>query len=262
MADILSKIIEVKRGRLEAAKSETPAELLYERAVEVRRNAKRHALVHALDASRINVIAEFKRRSPSKGQIRPDANPSEIARSYELGGACAVSVLTEKDFFGGTLDDLVAVRKTVSIPVLRKDFIFDAYQVLESAAAGADALLLIAAVLENEDLRMLKEMAEDKFEMDALVEVHTKDEMKRAIGVGSRLIGINNRDLRNFDVSLEISEELATGAPKGTKLVSESGLATRSDIERLRTFGFSGFLVGESLMRAQSPEAVLRELLV
>jgi indole-3-glycerol phosphate synthase len=211
----------------------------------------------ALQRDGINIIAEFKRRSPSKGWIRQDVDPAEIALSYERAGAAAVSVLTEQNRFGGSLDDLRAVRQSVSLPVLRKDFVFDEYQVYESAAAGADALLLIVVELSDDELRRLLRLTEDELGMDALVEVHTRTEMERAVACGAKIIGVNNRDLRTFEVSIETSVELAQFAPAGATLVSESGL-TPEAVARLAAIGYRAFLVGETLMRAEDPVAELR----
>jgi indole-3-glycerol phosphate synthase len=260
--DLLTKIIATKKQRVAAAKKAQPEELLREEAMAERRLAKPHALVGALNQSaRINVIAEFKRRSPSKGVICADADPVNIAREYERGGAVAVSVLTEQDYFDGSLDDLRAVRKAVGLPILRKDFVFDQYQVYESAAAGADSLLLIVAALDDDALAHLRRVTEDELQMDALVEVHTGGEMKRALRSGAKLIGVNNRDLRTFIVSLETSVELAREAPPDVVLISESGLKTAGDLRKLAAHGYEGFLIGESLMRAEQPENVLRELI-
>jgi indole-3-glycerol phosphate synthase len=206
----------------------------------------------------INIIAEFKRRSPSKGMIREDANPIEIARAYETGGAVAMSVLTEEDYFAGSLDDLREVKSTVDLPVLRKDFIVDEYQVYESAIAGADAILLIVAALDDESLARLRRLAEDELQMDALVEVHTSDEMKRAVACGAKLIGVNNRNLRTFEVSLETSLSLAREAPSEALLISESGLNNSADLRRLYNAGYRGFLIGETLMRAHDLATALR----
>jgi indole-3-glycerol phosphate synthase len=193
--------------------------------------------------------------------IRVDARPAQIALAYEAGGAAAISVLTEEDRFQGSLDDLRAVRAAVKIPVLRKDFIFDEYQLYESAAAGADALLLIVAALDDDTLVRLRHIAEDKLGLDALVEVHTKDEMRRAVDSGGTLVGVNNRDLRSFHISLDVSVQLSQDAPANIMLVAESGLRLREDLSRLRALGFRGFLIGETLMRAVEPETALRKLL-
>jgi indole-3-glycerol phosphate synthase len=206
----------------------------------------------------INVIAEFKRRSPSKGMIREGANPIEIARAYQAGGAIAMSVLTEEDYFDGSLDDLMQVKATVDLPVLRKDFVVEEYQIYESAAAGADAILLIVAALDDELLARLRRLAEDELQMDALVEVHTSEEMKRAVACGAKMIGVNNRDLRTFEVSLDTSLRLAREAPADALLISESGLNNAADLQRLYEAGYRGFLIGETLMRADDPAAALR----
>jgi len=210
----------------------------------------------ALNAEGINVIAEFKRRSPSRGDINTKAAPADIAHSYEAGGAKAISVLTEEDFFSGSIDDLSQIRGASRLPILRKDFIFDDYQVYESAAAAADALLLIVAALDQNTLTRLRRLTEDELSMDALVEVHTKDELDRAVGAGAKLIGVNNRNLRTFEVSTAVSVELAQAAPRDTTLVSESGLTPR-EIRKLRAAGYKGFLVGEALMRFRDPAAEL-----
>jgi len=251
--DLLSEIIASKRQTLDAAKQAVSLELVRAKAIDVRTSFKAHAFSDALrNGEGRNIIAEFKRRSPSKGVIREDADAVTIARGYESAGAAALSVLTEENYFQGSLDDLRAVRKVVSIPILRKDFIFDEYQVYESAQAGADALLLIVAALDDETLSRLRRLAEEELGMDALVEVHTQEEMERAVAGGARLIGVNNRDLRTFSVSTETSAELARFAPQDAVLVSESGL-TPQKVGTLQAAGYKGFLVGEALMRASDP---------
>jgi len=256
----LAEIIEKKNARLAISKTQTPRETIKSRARAARESASRHALRNALIGDdRIKIIAEFKRRSPSKGIIRGDADPVRVAQQYELGGATAISVLTEEDFFDGSLDDVRAVRQKTTLPILRKDFIFDDYQVYESAAAGADALLLIVAALDDDSLRSLRELTENELAMDALVEVHTRDEMQRAIDSGANIIGVNNRNLVTFEVSLSTSIDLAAVASPATKLISESGIETREDINRLCDAGYNGFLIGETLMRAHNPEALLKD---
>ena len=260
--DILSVITAAKKERLAEAIAIKPLEQLREDALNVRTIASSQALVSVLKQKlRLNIIAEFKRRSPSKGVIREDADPVTLARAYELGGAAAISVLTEQDHFAGSLADLSSVRSVTTLPVLRKDFIFSEYQVYESAAAGADALLLIVAALDDDLLVRLRRLAEDELGLDALVEVHTSEEMKRALAAGAKLIGINNRDLHTFNVSLTTSERLASEAPDDIVLISESGLNTAADLRRLAARGFKGFLIGETLMRAVEPEQALRSLL-
>lgn len=251
--NVLSEIIGKKRERVADAKERVPLP-------EVRRRENPHALRAALRAEGINIIAEFKRRSPSKGVIRADANLKEIVQNYEAGGAVGISVLTEEDYFDGSLDDLRTVKTAVDLPVLRKDFVVDQYQVYESAAAGADAILLIVAALDDETLSQLRRVAEDELGMDALVEVHTSEEMKRAVGSGATLIGVNNRDLRTFEVSLQTSLSLAREAPSEALLISESGLRGPDDLRRLREAGYHGFLIGETLMRCDNPEQALRTL--
>ncbi len=259
--DILEQILAAKRRAVKIATEEIPLTQLSREAAGVRRSAQPHALVKALrENTRLNIIAEFKRRSPSRGLIREQASISAIARDYESGGAAAISVLTEEDYFAGSLGDLRAARQAVSLPILRKDFIFEEYQVYESAAAGADALLLIVAALSDESLIKLRRLTEEDLGMDALVEVHERDEMKRALASGAKLIGINNRNLKTFEVTLETSAELARDLGKDVLLVSESGLHMRADLQRLKALGFDGFLIGESLMRSERPAEALREL--
>src|SRR5688500_16241181 len=258
--DVLSQIIAKKRERLEEAKRVVSLERVRCDALAKRSDAVSHALRRALQADGINIIAEFKRRSPSKGVIRADADLPSIIRSYQAGGAAAISVLTEQDHFDGSLADLEVVKTCIDLPVLRKDFVFDPYQVYEAAAAGADAVLLIVAALDDQQLESLRRLAEDDLGMDALVEVHDSQEMDRAAGCGAMLIGVNNRNLRTFEVSLDTSLELAPLAPGGALLVSESGLNEAADLRRLRERGFHGFLIGESLMRARYPDAALRDL--
>lgn len=260
--NVLLEIIAKKRERVAAAKEMVPTEKMRRLASEVRSKATPHAFIDALRSEDINIIAEFKRRSPSKGTIRADANLVEIVQSYERGGAAAISVLTEEDYFDGSLDDLRNVKATVSSPALRKDFVFEDYQVYESAAAGADAILLIVAALNDETLEHLRRLAEDELGMDALVEVHTSDELKRAAACGAKLIGVNNRDLRTFEVSLNTSLSLASQMPSESVAVSESGLHSSNDLQRLHEAGYHGFLIGETLMRADNPEEALRKLLI
>ena len=251
----LSEIIERKRQRVEAAKQFAPPR----ESFEVRPNS--HRFRQALLRDGINIIAEFKRRSPSKGVINADADLNEIVKNYAAGGAAAISVLTEEDYFSGSLDDLRAVKRSVDLPVLRKDFIFDEYQVYESAAAGADAVLLIVAALDDNQLVSLRRLVEDELGMDALIEVHTGAEMQRAIACGANVIGVNNRNLHTFEVSLDTSLSLAKDAPPGAVLISESGLNNSSDLGRLRDAGYRAFLIGESLMRSENPERALNDLM-
>ena len=261
MTSILETIFDVKRARVEAAKRVTSIEEFRDRAEQLRKDSTPHRFLSALQVKdRINVIAEFKRASPSKGVLNVLADPAVVGAMYQNAGAAAISVLTEEDHFLGSLDDLRAIRAAVDVPILRKDFVFDEFQVYESAAAGADAILLIVSSLEIGRLRELRLLAEDEFGLDALVEVHTAEEMEVAAEAGANLIGVNNRNLRTFDVSLDVSRELATLAPKGATLVAESGLRTRDDLTELRSLGYSAFLIGEALMRSGDLERELREL--
>jgi indole-3-glycerol phosphate synthase len=205
------------------------------------------------------IIAEFKRHSPSAGAIVQGADPIKIARMYEAGGAAAMSVLTEPDHFKGSLDDLRAVAATVSLPLLRKDFAVDRHQVYEAALAGAEAVLIIIAGLSDAEALKLMDAAHQA-KLDALVEVHTAEELQRAAVLGARLIGVNNRNLKTLKVDLETSLRLAELAPPDATLVAESGLRTREDIVRLQAAGYRAFLIGETLMRAADPQAALADL--
>jgi indole-3-glycerol phosphate synthase len=258
---VLTEIVARKRVRVDAARKAVPLGKVREQAVEARRIFERHRLLSALQRDRLNVIAEFKRRSPSKGVIRTNADVGAIVRAYAAGGAAAVSVLTEADHFDGSLDDLRAAKSAIDLPVLRKDFLFDEYQIFEAAAAGADAILLIVSVLDHESLPRLRKLAEDELGIDAVVEVHDEEEMERALAAGARLIGVNNRNLHTFEVTLQTSVDLATKAAFGSILISESGLKTADDLSMLRGAGYRGFLIGESLMHAENPAEALRNLI-
>ena len=261
--NFLDEIIQRKQEQIQRAKEAVPLSELTERARAVRKQSQPFALRAAISGrqSQLGVIAEFKRASPSQGDIRRHADAAEIARTFEQNGAAAISVLTEEDYFRGSLEDLKAVKAVVSIPVLRKDFIVDEYQVFEAAAAGADALLLIVAALNDEQLASLRRLTEDELQMDALVEVHTVDEMQRALACGAKLIGVNNRDLRTFVVTLDVSAECLASAPADAILISESGLRENADLRRLHAAGFQGFLIGEALMTAADPGKALRQLI-
>ncbi|HLF83767.1 MAG TPA: indole-3-glycerol phosphate synthase TrpC [Blastocatellia bacterium] len=258
---VLDRIVEAKARRLDETKRRAPIELVAPEALAIAALPRERSLAAALRRpNRVNVIAEIKQRSPSKGIIREDFDPVRIAGGYASGGAAALSVLCEEDFFGGSLEHLEAIGKRVELPLLRKDFIFDEYQLYESVLAGADAILLIVAILEEELLAKLIGLA-NELGLDALVEVHSRDEMERAGRAGASIIGVNNRDLTTFTIDLDTSIQLASLAPEGAILVSESGINTGSDIRRLRSAGFSAFLVGEHLMRAQDPGKALRRLI-
>ena len=209
---------------------------------------------------RVNVIAEYKRRSPSRGAIREDLAPGDVARRYEENGARALSVLTDEPFFGGRLGHLGEARTNVTLPVLRKDFVVDPWQVWEARAAGADAVLLIVAALADAELGTLLSVAREA-RMEALVEVHDRSELTRALAAGARIVGVNNRDLRTLEVSLRTSFALADAIPDDVLAVSESGIRSAADVRALREAGFDAFLVGEQRMCAPDPGAALARLL-
>lgn len=254
---ILDDIIAARRADLAAARREQPAAALRRRPGWA---LPRRGFAAALRARRPAVIAEVKKASPSKGVIRADFDAVAIARRYAAAGAAAISVLTEERHFQGSPAHLEAIRAAVDLPVLRKDFIVDPYQVEEARAWGADAILLIVAALDDAALRDLHAAAL-ALELDVLVEAHTADEVDRAAAAGATLIGINNRDLRTFATSLETAERLYPRLPAGALAVAESGIGTPADVARLRRAGYQAFLVGESLMREPDPGAALRDLL-
>jgi len=258
---ILDAIVQARVIRVEEARRARPLETLIASVPERTGPGEARPLREALSREgRVNVIAELKRRSPSKGTIREEFDYISIARSYAEAGAAAASVLTEEDFFGGSLDILRGIRRELDIPLLRKDFIFDEYQVYEAAEAGAAAILLIAAILGDGLLIALLSLA-DELGLDALVEVHTEEEMRRVAHTGAKIIGVNNRDLKTFEVDLTTSLRLASMAPAGAILVSESGINSGKDIGRLKSAGYRGFLIGERLMREPDPGASLRCLI-
>jgi indole-3-glycerol phosphate synthase len=254
---VLERIVESTRNDLRRRREEVPLATL-EQAVAAR--SEDRPFSEALLRPGVSVIAEHKRRSPSAGVIREGASVTEVVCAYERGGAAALSVLTEGPHFGGTLDDLREARATTALPILRKDFIVDPYQVYESAAAGADALLLIVAALEPDDLAALYREAVG-LDLDVLVEVHDEDELEVALAVvDADILGINNRDLTDFSVDLERTYELLVDVPAGKTVVSESGIHTREQLEDLERVGVDAVLVGEGLMRAPDPEDATRGL--
>lgn len=254
--DILERIVAQKRREIDAAMQSVPADELELRA---RRNAPPRDFIAALRAKRPAVIAEIKRASPSKGLLRRDFDPASIARSYEKHGAACMSVLTDEKFFQGTAEHLRQAREACSLPVLRKDFVVEPYQVLESRALGADCILLIAACLDTRRMAALESLAHS-LGMAVLVEVHDAAELDRALELATPLIGVNNRDLRSFDTRLETTLELLPRIPAGRILVTESGIGTSADVARLRDGGVHAFLVGEAFMRAPDPGAALEAL--
>ena len=255
---ILDEILAHKATEVAAAKARVPAADLAKRAEAAAEATRGRRRPHERGPAPA-VIAEVKRRSPSKGEIRPNFEPVLCARSYAEGGAAALSVLTDERYFGGHLDYLAAIRRAVSLPILRKDFTIDPYQVDEARVAGADAILLIVAALDPPRLAALRARAV-ALGLDALVEVHDERELDQALAAGADLVGVNNRDLRTFVTDLTVTERLAARMPAGTFLVAESGIATPADVERLAKAGASAFLVGESLMREPDPGTALRRL--
>lgn len=209
---------------------------------------------------RLNVIAEYKRRSPSRGVLRSDLAVVEVAQAYEVAGAAALSVLTEEEFFGGSLEDLQEARSATLLPVLRKDFIVDPYQIHEAAMAGADAILLIAAILSDSEIAAFRKTAADAG-LETLVEVHDREELDRALAGGAAIVGVNNRDLKSMEVNLATSFELVPHIPDHCVAVSESGLQRREDLKKLRDAGFDAFLVGEHLMTSPDVRVALEMLL-
>ncbi|HEY6442470.1 MAG TPA: indole-3-glycerol phosphate synthase TrpC [Candidatus Acidoferrales bacterium] len=254
---ILDRIVEARRGSIAHRKRSLP-EAALKFAVE-KAEAPRD-FSGALSREAYNVIAEMKKASPSRGVLREHYAPATLAMNLELAGAAALSVLTEEEFFRGSLGDLKDAKKATQVPILRKDFIIDPWQVLEARAAGADAFLLIVAILDDGMLRELLELGRS-LKMEPLVEVHSREEIARAVAAEARIIGVNNRDLRDFSVRLETSLELVEVIPEDCIAVSESGLRTHEDLARLRRAGFDAFLVGEHLMKDDDPAVPLRALL-
>ena len=258
-ADLLGTIVAATKRITDVRAARKPLAQLRARAEKA--ETPRASFAEALSRrDRLNVIAECKRRSPSKGVLRADYDPVAIAKGYEAAGAAAISCLTEPTFFDGSLEHLDAVHGAVGIPVLRKDFIVSEYQVLEAKAAGASAMLLIVAALTPQELRTLSEQAAAAG-LDVLVEVHNAEELSIAADAGARIIGVNNRNLRTLEVDVKASETLMAKMPKGAIAVSESGLRTADDLIRLRGLGYQAFLVGERFMTTADPGAALKELL-
>jgi indole-3-glycerol phosphate synthase len=255
---ILDEILAHKRDELRRAMQRVPAREMAGRAAAVREPARglRRALLAAPAPA---VIAEIKRRSPSRGEIRADFDPVAIAKAYAEAGAAALSVLTDERFFGGSLATLELAGRATGLPVLRKDFLLDPYQVDEARVHGADAVLLIVAALNPTRLRELREAAGARG-LDALVEVHDEAELEVALAAGADLVGVNHRDLRSFQMDLTLTERLAPRVPAGVLLVAESGIASAEDVSRLARAGARAFLVGESLMREPDPGLALCRL--
>jgi indole-3-glycerol phosphate synthase len=255
---VLERIVEDTRGEVKRRRKQTPLSEL-EALLEHRPSESTRPFSEALTRPGVSVIAEHKRRSPSAGTIREGATVSEIVQAYERGGAAALSILTEPFHFAGTLDDLREARAASTLPVLRKDFIVDPYQLYEAAAAGADAILLIVAALEPQQLDYLLREA-GALDLDALVEVHDERELEQALEVEADVLGLNNRDLADFSVDIERTYELLSDVPAGKTVVSESGFSTRDQLDELERVGVDAVLIGETLMRADDIEAATRVL--
>jgi indole-3-glycerol phosphate synthase len=257
--DLLRAIVDGTRRIVETRRAQEPLSTLAKRA-EARTPGGAKFELALWRSDRLNVIAECKRRSPSKGVLAASYDPAAIASAYERGGAAAISVLTEPTFFDGALDHLAAVRRRVRVPVLRKDFIVDEYQLHEARANGADAVLLIVAALEPRELVALHRTALE-LGLAALVEVHEDNEVRRAVDAGARVIGVNNRNLRTLAVDVEASHRLARLIPRDVVAVSESGLHSRADLERLREDGYRAFLIGERFMVDPDPARAIGDLI-
>jgi indole-3-glycerol phosphate synthase len=257
MPEILSEIAAHVRAVVARRRREMPPAALRERSPY---SAAARGFGRALRRDRRRIVAEVKKASPSKGLIRPGFDPVAIARDYAAHGASAISVLTEERFFQGALDHLEQIRAAVDLPLLRKDFTLDPYQLVEAKSYGADAVLLIAALLEDSLLRELREQAA-ALGLDVLIEVHTAAELERALQAGAEIIGINNRDLRTFEVDLAVTRELARLLPPHVAAICESGIEQVEQIRAVEAWGVHAFLIGESLMRAPEPGKKLRELL-
>lgn len=259
MSDILNKILAVKREEIDAAKRASSLSTLRDRARQQSQRDFIAALRQHNQQGKPGIIAEVKKASPSKGLIRADFHPAEIAKSYQQGGAACLSVLTDAQFFQGSERYLQQARAACTLPVLRKDFMIDSWQVEEARAMGADCILLIAAALEDSQMQELEACAH-QLGMAVLVEVHDGAELERALNLATPLIGINNRNLRSFETSIETTLGLLTQLPSDRLVVTESGIASVQDVQRLRQAGVNNFLVGEAFMRAAEPGAELAKL--
>ncbi|UCB57670.1 MAG: indole-3-glycerol phosphate synthase TrpC [Candidatus Omnitrophota bacterium] len=255
---ILNQIIEEKKREVEEAKRKVSLAELTKKASSV--GGLRGFKKAISQAGKLNLIAEIKKASPSKGLLRKDFNPVEIAKSYAASGACALSILTDKKFFQGNLSFLQSVRKAVDLPILRKDFIIDEYQIYESVCAGADGVLLIARLLSDEQLKKFCALCA-RLKLDALCEVHNEEDLDKVLTSGASIIGINNRDLDTFNEDLKTTERLMKKIPKGKIVISESAIRNRQDVKYLQGLGVNAVLIGEAFMRSANIGAKVRELM-
>ncbi len=256
----LDKILEDAKNSLSERKSLIPLSKL---KLNIEQSEPSRGFIRgikeSLEKNKIGIIAEIKKASPSQGVIRKEFNPIELARNYEDANATCLSVLTNRPFFEGSIDHLSEVKRSIKLPVLRKDFIVDEYQIYESKLYGADCILLIVAALSDIQLKDYLELS-SHLQLDVLIEVHSEEEMERALNFNPKLIGINNRDLKTFEISLSTTERLSRLATKDIVLVSESGIKTKRDIEKIKSYGVNVFLVGETFMRSADPGRELQEL--
>ena len=247
--NILDKIVADKRQEVDLKKSLIPVSQLEQSVLFERKTT---SLANKLRNSSSGIIAEHKRRSPSKSTINQNLNVQDVARGYEEAGVCGMSVLTDLKYFGGALDDLLLARASCDLPLLRKEFIIDEYQILEAKAYGADVILLIAAILSREEIKKYSEFAKS-LQLDVLLEVHNEEELHKSIMPSLDMLGVNNRNLKTFDVSLDISKKLSEIIPNEFVKVSESGISNIQAIKELQPFGFKGFLIGENFMKTDDP---------
>lgn len=259
MKSFLAQIVKCKQKEIKALKTQKPLAILKKEVLALPRKRPGCFLEAIKNAKRTAIIAEIKRKSPSKGILRRAFDPAAIARAYKKGGACALSVLTDRPFFGGCASDVIKAKRASRLAVLRKDFIIQEYQVWESRALGADAILLIAAILKKNQLKGFLAIAQS-LGLDALIEIHSQKELKKVLPLKPRLVGINNRDLKTFKVDLHTTERLAPLLPKGIVSISESGIKTGREIGRLRRAGVRAVLVGEGLMAQENIKQALRKL--
>jgi len=256
----LKKILETTRISVSERKKISPLSKLESRSVDVESTRGfKNSLIKSVEKNNIAVIAEMKKASPSQGLIRKEYEPEELAQHYAKANAACLSVLTDEPFFQGSIEHLTSVRKSVDLPLLRKDFIIDEYQVYESRFQGADCILLIAAALTQNQLKDYYQLAIE-LKLDVLVEVHTYDEVEKALSINANLIGINNRNLKTFEVDLETTKHLTQYIPQEVLVVSESGIKTREDVQKICSYGVSIFLVGEAFMKADNPGSELKNI--